>query len=261
MELRSFDIASLEGFRADLVGSGFEPVPTTEHSLWKGPIHPAFDGLTDEQTMVIALGEGWPYQPPGVFVQGLNTNHCMLNGFVCLWRVGDASRQWETVSGLFSRIEDWCARAKNGWQDDDLPFDAYLNFCRKYPMLATFDFGTLRTGIRKRGDLHGILMTDPLILNIRPGPVSSPEELRGLWFRVGQLQHPPPRDFSELHGHLNRGAPERFGKGSLTAPQSPTFSSQAAAWISFCLHGSDGSARICLSWLWKEKGKAWKPKC
>ena len=147
MEQESFDIASLEGFRADLVASGFEPVPSTERRMWRGPIHPAFDGLTDTRTMEIVFDPGWPYRPPRVFVQGLNTNHSTLDGFVCLWRDGDLSGEWETVDGLFSRIEDWCKRAKNGWQDDDLPFDAYLNFKRKWPLMATFDFESLRTSI------------------------------------------------------------------------------------------------------------------
>ena len=53
MEQESFDIGSLEGFRADLVASGFEPVPSTERRMWQGPIHPAFDGLTDTRTVEV----------------------------------------------------------------------------------------------------------------------------------------------------------------------------------------------------------------
>ena len=203
MEQESFDIASLEGFRANLVAAGFEPVPTTERRLWRGPVHPAFDGLTDMRTMEIVFDPGWPYRPPRVFVQGLDTNHSTLDGFVCLWRDGDLNGEWETVDGLFHRIEDWCKRAKNGWQDDDLPFDAYLNFKRKLPLMATFDFESLRTTIGSWGDMKGIL-TNPNLLNLRPGPATGPREVRGFWFRVGQLQAPPPRNLSELSGHLKR---------------------------------------------------------
>ena len=203
MEQESFDIASLEGFRANLVASGFEPVPSTERRVWRGPIHPAFDGLTDTRTMEIVFDPGWPYRPPRVFVQGLNTNHSTLDGFVCLWRDGDLSGEWETVDGLFSRIEDWCKRAKNGWQDDDLPFDAYLNFKRKWLLMATFDFESLRTSIGSWGDLNGVL-TNPNLLSLRPGSVTGPRELRGFWLRVGQLQAPPPRNLSELPRHLKR---------------------------------------------------------
>ena len=203
MEQESFDIASLEGFRADLVVSGFEPVPGTERRVWRGPIHPAFDGLTDTHSMDIVFDPGWPYRSPRVFVQGLDTNHSTLDGFVCLWRDGELSGEWETVDGLFNRIEDWCKRAKNGWQDDDLPFDAYLNFRNKLPVMATFDFESLRTGIGSWGDMNGV-PTNPNLLSIRPGPVSGPREARGLWFRVGQLQAPPPRNLSELPRHLTR---------------------------------------------------------
>ena len=203
MEQESFDIASLEGFRADLVASGFEPVPGTERRMWRGPIHPAFGGLTDTRTMEIVFDPGWPYRPPRLFVQGLDTNHSTLDGFVCLWRDGELSAEWETVDGLFSRVEDWCRRARSGWQDDDLPFDAYLNFKLKVPLMATFDFESLRTSIGSWGDLNGVL-TNPKLLSIRPGPVTGPREIRGLWFRVGQLQAPPPRNLSELPRHLNR---------------------------------------------------------
>ena len=203
MEQESFDIASLEGFRADLVASGFEPVPGTERRMWRGPIHPAFGGLTDTLSMEIVFDPGWPYRPPRLFVQGLDTNHSTLDGFVCLWRDGELSAEWETVDGLFSRIEDWCRRAKGGWQDDDLPFDAYLNFKRKWPLMATFDFESLRTSIGSWGDLNGV-PANPRLLGIRPGSANGPGELRGLWFRVGQLQAPPPRNLSELPRHLNR---------------------------------------------------------
>ena len=167
MEQESFDIASLEGFRADLVASGFEPVPDTERRMWRGPIHPAFDGLTDAPSMEIVFDPGWPYRPPRVFVQGLDTNHSTLDGFVCLWRDGELSGEWETVDGLFSRIEDWCKRANNGWQDDDLPFDAYLNFKNKLPVMATFDFDSLHTTIGSWGDMIGVV-ANPNLLSLQP---------------------------------------------------------------------------------------------
>ena len=171
--------------------------------MWRGPIHPAFSGLTDAGTMEIVFDPRWPYRPPRVFVQGLDTNHSTLDGFVCLWRDGDLSGEWETVDGLFNRVEDWCRRAKSGWQDDDLPFDAYLNFKLKRPLMAAFDFEALSTSIGSWGDLNAVL-TNPNLLSIRPGLASGRGELRGLWFRVGQLKAPPPRNLSELPRHLNR---------------------------------------------------------
>ena len=240
MEQESFDIASLEGFRADLVASGFEPVPGTERRMWRGPIHPAFDGLTDTRSMEIVFDPGWPYRPPRVFVQGLDTNHSTLDGFVCLWRDGELSGEWETVDGLFSRVEDWCRRAKGGWQDDDLPFDAYLNFKLKWPLMATFDFESLRTSIGSWGDMHGV-PTNPNPLRIRPGPPTGPREFRGLWFRARQLQAPPPRNLSELPRHLSRS--QRKGlERALSRRREPR-----------ALHVSGGVDIIMFAWQRQER--------
>ena len=57
-------------------------------------------------------------------------------------------------SGVFNRIQDWCERAKNDWQDDDLQFDAYLNFKKKWALMATFNFESLRTNIGSWGDMN-----------------------------------------------------------------------------------------------------------
>ena len=240
MEQESYDIASLEGFRADLVASGFEPVLSTERRVWRGPIHPAFGGLTDARIMEIVFDPGWPYRPPKVFVQGLDTNHSTLDGFVCLWRDGELSGEWKTVDGLFTRVEDWCRRAKGGWQDDDLPFDAYLNFKLKAPLMAAFDFESLRTSIGNWGDIHGV-PTNPNLLSIRPGAATGPREMRGLWFRVGQLQAPPPRNLSELRRHLNRSQRRGFER-AVSRRREPR-----------ALHVSGGVDIILFAWQRQER--------
>ena len=126
-----FDLDSLERFTAELAEAGFQPVPESNAQQWTGKIHPAFASLTDATTMDVVIAPGWPFQPPAVFVQGLNTNHSTLDGLVCMWREGDFSHDWATVDGLFSRIEAWCEDAKNGWKDDRLDQDAFLNFRSK----------------------------------------------------------------------------------------------------------------------------------
>ena len=182
------------GSEPTLLRLGLNPLPALSAACGEAQFTLAFDGLTDSHTMEIVFDPGWPYRPPRVFVQGLDTNHSTLDGFVCLWRDGELSGEWETVDGLFSRIEDWCRRAKGGWLDDDLPFDAYLNFKPKWAVMATFDFESLLTGIGGWGDLNGV-PTNPNLLSIRPGPatlglVSSEDS----GFGVGHLQAPPPRN-------------------------------------------------------------------
>ena len=204
MEQESFDIALAgKGSEQTSLRLGLSPFPAPNAACGEARSTPAFDGLTEARSMDIVFDPGWPYRPPRVFVQGLDTNHSTLDGFVCLWRDGELSADWETVDGLFDRVEDWCRRAKNGWQDDDLPFDAYLNFKNKWPVMATFDFESLRTSIGSWGDMNAV-PTNPNLLSIQPGLASRPGELRGLWFRVGQLQAPPPRNLSELPRNLNR---------------------------------------------------------
>ena len=58
-------------------------------------------------------------------------------------------------------------------------------------------------------------LTNPNLLSLRPGPATGPRELRGLWFRVGHLQAPPPRNLSELPRHLRRSPAEGLGESSL----------------------------------------------
>ena len=74
MEQESFDIASLEGFRADLVVSGFEPVARTERRMWRGPIHPAFAGLLMRAPWRLSLTQGGPIGRPVSSSRASNTN-------------------------------------------------------------------------------------------------------------------------------------------------------------------------------------------
>ena len=154
--------------------------------------------------MDIALVPGWPFQPPALLVAGLDTNHSTLSGLVCMWREGDASLRWLTVEGLFSRIVEWCENAKSGWENDDLGRDAFLNFKPKDRLVATFDLPTLSTSREGWGDFHGVVNADPFRVELRPGRQTAPELLRGLWFRVGEIDTPPPRQLSEVSRCLSR---------------------------------------------------------
>ena len=126
-----FHLESLEEFREELAEVGFERVPESSLERWTGRPHPSLEPLTDATTMDIVIAPGWPFQPPAVFVDGLNTNHSTPNGFVCMWRDGDFNPEWTTLGGLFSRLEQWCDNAVNAWEDDLLDQDALLNFPAK----------------------------------------------------------------------------------------------------------------------------------
>ena len=123
-----FHLESLEQFTSDLASAGFRQVTDSDPQRWTGEIHPAFAPLTEAKTMDIVIAPGWPFRPPALFVQGLNTNHSMRSGLVCMWHEGDPSLEWATLDGLYSRIEKRCETATSGWEDDLLDQDAWLNF-------------------------------------------------------------------------------------------------------------------------------------
>ena len=200
-----FHLESLEQFTSELASAGFRETTDSDPSRWTGEIHPAFEPLTDAKTMDILIRPGWPFRPPDLIVQGLNTNHSMRSGLVCMWREGDPSLEWTTLDGLNARIEKWCENATNRWDDDLLDQDAWLNFWPKDALVATFDPGALAIHERGWGEFHGVLNPDPFRLEIEPGHPPAGNQLGGLWFHAGELTAPPPRQLSEVPAHLTRG--------------------------------------------------------
>ena len=200
-----FHLESLEAFISELKSAGFRQATESDPSRWTGEVHPAFEPLTDAKTMDIVIAPGWPFRPPAVFVQGLNTNHSMRSGLVCMWREGDPSLDWTTLDGLNARIEKWCDDAINGWEDDRLDQDAWLNFWPKNGLIATFDLGSLGIHYYGWGEFHGVVNRDPFRLQIEPRRPSAGNLLKGLWFHAGELTAPPPRQLSEVPAHLPRG--------------------------------------------------------
>ena len=203
-----FHTDSLEVFESELAAAGFEPVTVDGSSVWRGPIHQSFSGLTSATTMDVVVRPGWPFQSPALIVDGLDSNHATPGGFVCLWQDGDSSRDWVTVGGFLSRIGEWCENAKWGWKGDDLQGDAFLNFRRKslfpFPYVATVDLPELNVRSGGWGEFHGAVSLNPLRLDIRQGRQSGGRCLRGIWFHAGALDGPPPRAFGEVFRYLSR---------------------------------------------------------
>lgn len=112
--------------------------------------------------------------------------------------------EWTTVSGFLSRIEVWCQNALNAWADDDLGYDAFLNFRSKLSNVATFDFSKLGIRSGRWGQCHGIVREDLYRVEVLPGPQRRPTQLRGLWFHAGELDSAPPREPAEVWACLSR---------------------------------------------------------
>ena len=183
-----FDLDSLGRFTGELASIGFRLVPESSPQRWTGKIYPSFAPLTGATTMDVVIAPGWPFQPPLLLVEGLNTNHSTLNGMVCMWRDGDVSDEWTTVDGLFTRIEEWCENAKRGWEDDRLDQDAFLNFGPNSRLAATFDLSALGIAAGSWGECHGLFGQGRPRVDIMPGPKRSGDHLRGLWFHAGSFE-------------------------------------------------------------------------
>ena len=238
-----FDPKSKESFIAELLDVGFSRMPDIEAVILRGRIHSSFEGLTNTRTMDIVIGDGWPYQPPVVIVDGLDSNHSTPWGMVCMWQQDESSRDWITAEGLFARIEEWCDNEKNGWPGDQLRQDAFLNFTNQLPgRIATFDLSKLRI-VNKRGwgELHATVDQYTGRVDLKRGIKQDPSQLRGFWFHVEELDTRPPHRFSEIPNYLSRRQMEGFQK-VLSERQSPE------------LLVPSGGADIVL-FCWSRKGK------
>ena len=204
-DIEIFDQASAEAFHLELIQAGFEPVIASQGRCWVGPIHPAFKSLTEAKSMKIRIRDGWPFFCPVLFVKGLDTNHLTEHDYVCMWQDGDGCQDWLTLGGFFSRIEQWCAEAQEGWDSRGLARDAYLNFTEKHPAVATLDIEEFVIGEAGTwGRCYGIIDHQKHI-TLKPNKTSnaSTNSLKGYYYSLGNLSV-PPRNLRETLETLSR---------------------------------------------------------
>ena len=69
-------------------------------ALWVGPIADSLRRAHKGETMKIVFFDGWPFQHPRLFVEGLDEQHVSARGEVCLWATGAPPEEWPTFSDL-----------------------------------------------------------------------------------------------------------------------------------------------------------------
>ena len=203
------DIESLKDFVDELEIYGFTPLKkgTYRYPAWHGEIHSAFLCLTDSKHMDVLIRPSWPFRPPWLVVQGLESHHSTTDGLVCMWHDDDADyQQWINLDRFYERIEEWCSRTKNGWRGDEgLQQDAYLNFRPKVDQVVTFNSKSLNVSPGLYGEAHGVIDKRTQRVNIMPGTGSrGSDHVKVLWFYAKKLNGPPPRSISEIRRHLTR---------------------------------------------------------
>ncbi len=190
----TIDPASLDRFIETLLDAGFEP--TGSQQSWIGPIHPALMPMTAATTMTVVVRDGWPFIQPRVYVQGLPIGrHRNIDGDVCLWEIGDPSREWMTWDGVAARIEKWAEEAQGHPTAEDPGLDPHLTFVGPTGGLATIDL----TGRAIRDwDVAELRATrDDNMLKIGEG-----DEI-GRWY-VRDRPESPPQTLADLRGQLRR---------------------------------------------------------
>jgi hypothetical protein len=146
-QVSTLDLGSLERFQSELVDAGFEP-RAGGLWLWEGPIAEPLRQFTSASTMKIAFLDGWPFQHPRLFVDGIDELHMNAHGELCLWHPGAASDQWLSFSGFLARIAEWAKRTtESDSRPEDFALDAHLAFGNvESRAIATVELDRLRLG-------------------------------------------------------------------------------------------------------------------
>jgi len=170
-QVATLDLASLERFQSELIEAGFEPVPGDLRE-WVGPIAEPLREFTAVTTMKVSFRDGWPFQYPRLFVDGIDELHTNAHGELCLWHAGAASDQWLTFAGYVARIEEWARRTRDSdFRPEDFALDAHLAFGHvRLGAIATVELDKLQLDLTPRGirkvsgrwnNTNGVLAIDP----------------------------------------------------------------------------------------------------
>jgi molybdopterin/thiamine biosynthesis adenylyltransferase len=182
-QVATLDLASLERFQSELIEAGFGPLPGDLRE-WVGPIAEPLREFTTATTMKVSFRDGWPFQYPRLFVDGIDELHMNAHGELCLWHAGAASDQWLTFAGYVARIEEWARRTRDGdFRSEDFALDAHLAFGRvRLGAIATLELDKLQLDVAPRGirKVSGRWNNTNSVLAIDPGS-DGPIEGRGYW--------------------------------------------------------------------------------
>ena len=209
-QVATLDLGSLERFQSELLEAGFEPVGGGLW-LWEGPIAESLKQFTTASTMKIAFVDGWPFQHPRLFVDGVDELHVNAHGELCLWHPGAAFDQWLSFSGYLERIEDWARRTRAAdFRPEDFALDAHLAFCDiRSRAIATVELDRLRLGASARRvvTISGRWNDARSVLAISPG--SGPIDGRGYWVTSVRTA---PRDLGAAKSLLTTSQRKNFDR-------------------------------------------------
>lgn len=226
------DPEHLTSYITDLEAIGFTAT-FREQLVWVGPTPRCLvvDGHTTATQCTITFRAGWPYLPPLLEVEGIETWHANQQR-LCLWREGDASRQWATVAGFLERVDSWSEAARSGFDDDPETLNTLVYWngppARRVGLIDIPELGDRSqrgVGDGHSGRLHfrpGYTDADGVDLVLRltpntlqkqdiPGEFGNPKELRGRYFYRGPgVVDAPPTTLEEWEAVLTEEQSEQY---------------------------------------------------
>lgn len=215
----------LAQFIDDLETNGFE---RTGPRTWQGPRPDALDDIAASEEMAIVLRNGWPYRPPQIKVEGIDSWHADRDN-LCLWQDGDDTRRWTSLAEIHDRIRQWVADYENDFAAYGVGRDPELYFEELPEIYALIDIDEVLGSNPTDGqsdrmnfsECHPDNLPEPLedVLDIRPGPHTAQDPLprgmpdrkhvRGRWYYRDTVEF-PPRNLDEIRSALTSNQREKF---------------------------------------------------
>lgn len=224
----------LRQFIVELEADGFTRVGTWE---WEGPTRRSLleGGHTDSEQMRVIIRPSWPYLPPLLHVPGISAWHADQEK-LCIWQAEDNSQRWATLQGLYDRIDEWAAHARDGFAIVENARNPEIYWEEDTGSVAGLvDVEELLAGQEVDGQHGEFHFTEAVsadgrpspvvVYDLRPGGFSASTELpsqvpkrlpdgraghravRGRWFYRSSVPH-PPRSLDELRGFLTENQRE-----------------------------------------------------
>ncbi len=156
--------------------------------------------------MRICFQDGWPYRPPKLFVDGVDREHAVLDGELCLFQPGErAIGDWNTLEAYLGRIERWAETAADGFRIEDDVLDPHLYFRPQVEGIATLELESipLTRGELGTGKLTGRWTRGDRVLALATG-IADPSALPGRWYYNPGVSA-PPRNFDGFREALGNG--------------------------------------------------------
>jgi molybdopterin/thiamine biosynthesis adenylyltransferase/proteasome lid subunit RPN8/RPN11 len=187
--VETLDPEALAAFLDEVEAGGFTSSDAARTS-WSGPVPPSLAAFTAATSMRIVVRDGWPYVQPSVLVSGINWWHAA--GGPCLWQEGDNSKRWVTLEGILRRIDEWAAKAADGFRDlDGAALDPQYHFDAEIGAVVGIDPSGLIAGLAQDGQ-HGFAHVEPAAgFPVVAAGKGKGREIGGRWFYRSHVLAPP----------------------------------------------------------------------